>query len=224
MEYSETNKRIVRLGQELVEQLSDEERGDTLSRWIAHYIAEQIELAERAGATQRKSAQENCFNSILRLWEHRRSIPNGVLPLNDFDPILRALQSLDPADPKPRYWAVYRPGGVTEDSPAIERIMRVVAALDVNARIAVELLLAEAVSLVVTPEARALLEKAVPYADWNDLTALKELIRRRDNLDENLASEAAVRARRAEQIDSLERFLSTCTAVLGELKRRHSDG
>ena len=46
MENSEIQKRIINLGKALVEEIGLDPGVDTLARWMAHYIAEQMEIAE----------------------------------------------------------------------------------------------------------------------------------------------------------------------------------
>lgn len=84
------------LGKALVEELNLDPGVDTLARWMAHYIAEQIEIAERATGVEKKEAEERCFKTILKLWSHRSAIPGESRPFENFEPILRILKRLDP--------------------------------------------------------------------------------------------------------------------------------
>ncbi|MGM0881392.1 MAG: hypothetical protein ACQEXQ_10175 [Bacillota bacterium] len=69
---------------------------DTLARWMAHYIAEQIEIAEQSAGIEKKEAEERCSETILKLWNHRSALPGETRPFVKFEPILRTLKSLDP--------------------------------------------------------------------------------------------------------------------------------
>lgn len=84
------------LGKALVKELNLDPRVDTLARWMAHYIAEQIERAENSTGAEKKEAEERCFETILKLWNHRSSFPKGSRPFENFEPIIRTLARLDP--------------------------------------------------------------------------------------------------------------------------------
>lgn len=93
---SETQARAISLGKALVQELGLEPGVDTLSRWMAHYITEQIAIAENTKGTERIEAEQRCFDTILKLWDHRSSLPNDRYPFKNFEPIFRALSRLDP--------------------------------------------------------------------------------------------------------------------------------
>ena len=97
-------KDVLDLGRALVEELGLDPGVDTLSRWMAHYIAELIEDAETAKVENRPAKLAKCADAIIGLWERRHRLPNGKRPFEDLEPILRALESLDPADDTPRYF------------------------------------------------------------------------------------------------------------------------
>ncbi|MBU5671748.1 hypothetical protein [Paenibacillus brevis] len=84
------------LGKALVKELNLDPGVDTTARWMAHYIAEQIERAENSTGAEKKEAEERCFEAILKLWNHRLTFPSGSRPFENFEPILRALTRLDP--------------------------------------------------------------------------------------------------------------------------------
>src|SRR5258708_5779936 len=92
MDNLEIQRQAITLGNKLVEELGREPNMDTLSRWMAHYVAEQIVIAEKTAGVERASAGERCFRTILALWEHRSSLPPGRRPFESFEPILRALE------------------------------------------------------------------------------------------------------------------------------------
>lgn len=86
---------VIALGRRLVEELDMEPGVDTLGRWMAHYIAELIEDAEQtADVAERQIAQERCCTAILRLWEHRSTLPRGARPLANLQKILDAIIDL----------------------------------------------------------------------------------------------------------------------------------
>lgn len=84
------------LGKALVKELNLDPGVDTLARWMAHYIAEQIEIAEKTTGVEKREAEERCFETILKLWKHRSSLSIKARPFENFEPILRTLKRLDP--------------------------------------------------------------------------------------------------------------------------------
>jgi hypothetical protein len=100
---------VLALGKKLVAELGLDQSVDTLSRWMAHYIAELMHAAETAEDAKRQELTSRCCVAILDLWRHRRELPDGKRPFEDIEPILRALQSLDPEDTTPRYFRSARP-------------------------------------------------------------------------------------------------------------------
>lgn len=103
MASSETQRRIINLGKALIEELGLNPSVDTLARWMAHYVAEQMTIAENATGDDKIRAEQHCFETILKLWEHRSSLPNGRRPFESFEPIFQALERLDPENKQPYY-------------------------------------------------------------------------------------------------------------------------
>jgi hypothetical protein len=103
-ENSQTQKQAISLGKALVQELGLEPGVDTLSRWMAHYIAEQITTVENESGEGKSKAEIKCFNTILKLWQHRSAIPNGKDPFKRFGPIFHALEKLDPENKHPYFF------------------------------------------------------------------------------------------------------------------------
>lgn len=88
----------IALGQRILEELKLDREMDTLGRWLAHHLAEQMQRAVAApeGAGGEPDRRE-CVDLILRLWERRQTWPLSA-PLKDvagrLDELLR---------PKPRF-------------------------------------------------------------------------------------------------------------------------
>jgi len=88
----------------LVHELELESENDTLSCWMAHYIGEQISTTEVTEGDEKIFAEQRCYETILKLWEHRASLPNGHRPFESFEPIFRALDGLDPENKSSYYF------------------------------------------------------------------------------------------------------------------------
>ena len=88
---------VLGLGRHLVRELGLGDGVDTLGRWMAHHVAELINEAEN-GATPaaRLRAREEATETILRIWEHRASLPGNAYPLARYKDVLEALDRLRP--------------------------------------------------------------------------------------------------------------------------------
>lgn len=97
MENLKRQKQIINLGKLLVKELGIENSVDTLSRWMAHYVADKIVFIENlTDGKEKDNAQKECFEIILRLWKNRWELPAGKRPLEDFEPILKVLEKINP--------------------------------------------------------------------------------------------------------------------------------
>jgi len=85
------------LGRQIVSELGLEPGVDTLSKWMAHHIAELISDAEsQTDPEVKRNKETQAAESISKLWQHRSKYDNRINPLHDLKPILQVLQTLDP--------------------------------------------------------------------------------------------------------------------------------
>lgn len=97
MELSALPKDVLELGQLLVSEFLGDRDNDTLSRWFLHAIAERLLHVQQARtAPQRKRAEYEASDLILRFWRHRKAISIGADPLSQYDDLFKALQLLLP--------------------------------------------------------------------------------------------------------------------------------
>jgi hypothetical protein len=69
------------LGRQISAELGVDERGDTLSRWIAHRIAELLDVSKKARRkSDRERAAREVEDLVLRVWKERSNWPNGWPP------------------------------------------------------------------------------------------------------------------------------------------------
>jgi hypothetical protein len=104
MEKLKQQAKLINLGQLLINELEGEPGADTLSRWMAHYIAEKISAVEKAKSAEKQKLKKECFDLILKLWEHRSELPSGSRPLQNFEAILTVLHNISPDENKPYYY------------------------------------------------------------------------------------------------------------------------
>ena len=136
---------LVALGRKLVEELGRNPRVDTLSRWMAHYIAELVDAAENGPQKRRAAARRQCFEAILELWSYRAELPGGRRPFEKLEPVARALESLDPDNDTPRYFRGVRSAMAQEDEATRNRdVLEFVDSVDCAARVVIGVALADA--------------------------------------------------------------------------------
>lgn len=89
----------ITLGQRIVRELGLAESADTLGRWLAHHVAEQMERAAAAPEGEEgEAARRECVDLIVRLWERRYHSPLSR-PLKEVAAELEAL-----THPRPYYY------------------------------------------------------------------------------------------------------------------------
>jgi hypothetical protein len=82
-----------------VRELGFDDEFDTLGRWMAHHLAELIDQSENgATAAERTKARKSATETILKIWEHRTSLPGKAYPLAPYKDILMVLDRLRPND------------------------------------------------------------------------------------------------------------------------------
>ena len=100
------------LGQVIVRQLELADRGSVLDRWLAHHLAEVIAEADRAAGPAKAASESRAVELILKLWAHRRILPEAADPLGGYRKAVEVLGRLMP-DANP--WARFRRPETSED-------------------------------------------------------------------------------------------------------------
>ena len=134
---------VLALGRKLVDELGQEPRVDTLARWMAHYVAELIDGAANAPPNERRAAGRECFETIMELWDHRAALPDGRRPFEKLEPVMRALESLDPNDDTPRYFGPAKRAMGSGDESAAQSVLEFVNSVDDAARVTIAYALVE---------------------------------------------------------------------------------
>jgi len=169
MENSETQKRVINLGKILVEELGKDT--DTLTRWMAHYISEQINVAETATGKNKKDAEKRCFDTILKLWNNRTSLPDGKRPFENFEPIFRTLEALDPQNETTFYWRRYfnkllkSDAALDNTAQGIETWIDIACDIDIAARVLLEFAIKQTANFAVDEKTANWLKNAPDFAD-----------------------------------------------------------
>lgn len=209
------------LGRALVEELGLDPGVDTLSRWMAHYIAELIQEAETAKAEDRPSKLVKCADAILDLWERRHQMPDGKRPFKDIEPILKALESLDPNDDTPRYFRSQRTG-IEEDEEGTEtkKWLKIADGIDYSAKMLIGycLLQAAQTALDKTKNWVELAEAAGLEGDI-DLRVIRFVTAEKDLMN-NGKPDDRERKLLEDRIERLDGFREMADSLASELRRQ----
>ena len=98
-------KDVLALGQAIVRQLELEDRGAVLERWLAHHLSEVIAEADRAVGPAKAASEAQAVHLVLKLWAHRRALPEPVDPLGGYR---KAVEVLGRLVPEANPWAYRR--------------------------------------------------------------------------------------------------------------------
>lgn len=185
---------------------------DTLSRWIIHYITEQIAIAENTTGTAKIEAEKRCFDSIMQLWQHRYALPNGRSPFRDFVPILETLRCLKPDNPEPYYFDLSHlarkdDSDTTESTP--ERVrswLRIALSIDKAAKVMIETFLRYAAITAIDEQTEGWLEHAPRTKTDADVQTIIELTTKPDLDDEDALIDSEKQSIE-KRLEYLEEFL-----------------
>ncbi len=221
---STTRRKSITLGRKLIAQLGGSRDSDTLSRWMAHYIAECITLAETATGPHKSRLQQRCHEAILALWEKRNSLPDGLRPFNGFEPIFRALASIDLENRPSYYLASLRRDGrapANRREKEVAQFVELVIAVDKAARAIIEYSLMSAVETASTPDLQALLAEARALAFDSDIDVLIRLSKHSGNDTDKIESYLAAEVQRTEsRLAMLNNFFTICEQIRPLFERR----
>ena len=217
MESLDRSKAVIDLGKKLVAELKLGD--DMMAQWMAHFIAERMDAAERASPEALASAQDICAQAIFRLWEHRNSLPSHMRPFRELEPLLQTLASLDvDSGPRFRYIPQY-PSDQEFEAPEMQgsNLLKTAVNLDYSARVLIQYLLSAA--------ADSAIDKAIPWleaaidAKADALLELRvvEFVSAGAKLPgaDEVAREALV-----DKIEKLEAFSQLATAVAMEFRSK----
>jgi hypothetical protein len=214
---------ILELGRKLTRELGLDQSVDTLGRWMAYYIAELIQDAEKANAEERPAKMRACSEAILSLWKHRHELPNGKRPFGELEPILRALESLDPEDDTPRYFRSARfAADDADEKDEAKSWLKLIDGLDYSARMLIRYCLTQAAQAALDKSAKwVALAKEVGADDGVEFPIIGALVDE-DNVLKASDPDEKTRKRLEDRIDGLEQFGKMAMALASELRKtRH---
>jgi hypothetical protein len=233
MESSEIQKRIIKLGNTLVKELSLKSHADTISRWMAYYIAEQMAIAKKAKGEAKIIAERQCFEAILKLWEHRSRLPAGIRPFESFDPIFRALERFDLENEQPYFYQGQDSSKKEKSgkkSDGVEEWLSIARGIDQAARIWLEYVFHQAALSAMDKKTISWLESAVSGSNRDEVSIIVRLVEAgAQDIDEtNEQEQKAKREKLKSRIQKLAAFNEFSKLLLAsyitELKAMESKG
>jgi hypothetical protein len=215
---------LLRLGERLLEELKGEGRPDTLTRWMAHYLAERISEINAATGIERKEKERVCADEILKFWEHRRSFPGKARPFEDYDAVLRTLESLDLNDRRPRYFRYLRESeNVLPEDSECKKWIQVAVEIDSAAKVIIRHCLSLAAS---TSEEKSrewvVLAEECGQGDEVDVQVIRRLLGDEDSLD-NQSSVERERGELEATLGKLQAFESIALGLSQILREQLTD-
>jgi hypothetical protein len=219
---SERSDAVLALGKKLIRDLKLGNTTDTLTRWMVHYLAELMKDAERKSVENRPAILEKCFNTILAIWQHRHELPNGKRPFEGFEPILHALESLDPKNSDRRYFPAARPlTSETDESKATQGWIKLADGLDYSARVLIRQCLVNAAASAIdkSKDWIVLAEQAGLHGD--ELPVLKIIIGERD-MNEAINPADEQRKILVDRVGKLRAFITLANKVAADYDRQIS--
>lgn len=178
--------KVISLGKALVEELGLEPGVDTLSRWLAHYVAEQLTCLESANGEERVQVQHRCFETILTLWQHRSSFRNNHRPFENFEAIFKTLDALNPENLHSFYRFFNQDDeaeNIVSDEDA-KQWLKFAIGIDHSARVWINFALNQAVERALDEKTKDWLDKAISLMPDDDLVVIHRLVSKDNDIGE----------------------------------------
>ena len=219
-------ERIITLGKALIEELSLEPGVDTLSKWMAHYVAEQIVATENVSEEAKSEAERQCFETVLKMWQHRSTMPSRQRPFEKFEPIFRALDRLDPENDNSFYFQLpYSSSTESADAPEsiaanVQNWIDIALAVDRAARVLIDVAFHQAARSAADEKTRTWLKNAAGLPDGEDRSVVIRLLSSYQDDDSKEGFERSQRQQEGtlrSKIDKLDVFSKIATSLRATL-------
>lgn len=205
------NKEVLELGERLIKELKLETNFDTLSHWMAHYIAQLMSEINSSSGDEKQIAEDKCFDTILKLWKHKAYYETGKRPFDNFTPIFETLDKLNPDNQEPFY---FQPSYSTKDrldnsGDPVKQYLFMATKIDEIVRIWLRFIFQEAVELASDEETKEWIKLAAPFAENDEASSIVRFISERKFDDSKTDSEddpKKLYQRRIEQLKSFREF------------------
>lgn len=186
---------------------------------MAHYIAELIQETEAAVGDDRLKKQSQLRDAILEIWTHRFELPSGMRPFGEFEPILRALASLDPESEYPRYFSPSRaPSSESNESEETLKWIELAKRIDYTSKTLIDHCLISAADAALDKSKEWVkLAKEAGVGDSFEFLAIRFMSHQRDlmnKIDLNAGQQSIL----SNRLEKLEEFASLATIMADDIK------
>ena len=134
---------------------------------MAHFIAEQIKTAENTIGDEKANAEQRCFETILKLWKHRSSLPNGHNPFENFEPIFQTLERMNPDNEKTFYFHISKDDNINIKKD-VQEWLDIALNIDQVARIWLSYIFEQAALCAADDNTSEWLRNSITIADHDD--------------------------------------------------------
>lgn len=183
---------------------------------MLHYIAEKMADICSAHGKAKATAQRECFETILLLWEYRAYFPNKIRPFANFEPVFNALAHIDPNKTTPSF---FRNENLNNHAPKeIEQAIKFITDLDAATRIMISFFLRESISHATDESTLEWLDAIKVVGNSDEATIIFQLMSYLDNSDTVQDQNEGRKNELSEHINRLEAFESLSKKIKSELK------
>lgn len=120
---------------------------------MANHLAEKLTLEKAAHGAAKKKLSDECADLIIKLWDHRNSLPNGARPFGAFEPLFSVLQDLANNSQPRNFYLRASPPAVKAPKEILE-LIALVTRIDDAANTLIRFILARVVERVPAKDKR----------------------------------------------------------------------
>jgi len=202
-------ERIINLGKHISEELGQGKYPDTLSRWMAHYIAQLITQAENSSCKKKKTLEKECFDAILKLWEYKSFFPSGKKPFECFEVIFNTLEKLSPENRNMFFYENQQESETDDD--LVKKSMNAIKIIDKVARVWIENILIGAVELAIDEKTKKWLNMAIPTKKRDEVNFYFKVLGLDDNddLESRIKEKIKYLESRVQQLEGFREYNET---------------
>jgi|TARA_R110002073_G_scaffold212560_3_gene372894 hypothetical protein len=215
MESLETQQSVINLGKRLINNFKDDEV-DEITAWMCNYIAEKILLAEQ---TDNEDTKQECFDTILKLWERHSSFPDGKRPFENLEPVLETLNSLNPSNQNNRYLSnPFAQLSSGKDGNDLNSWLKMTKVLDKNARILIYFCINQAIKETIDEDTKNWLTEISQLLE-DPVIKFKFLY---PDEDESITNQDKIESLRG-KLATMKEFKSLSESIMGAIEDEISD-
>lgn len=188
---------------------------------MSHYIAEKILELEVATGEEKRSLQKDCFEAILLLWSHQAYFPSGSRPFENFEPVFRALDHIDPD--RPGYSYINEQPEANSDVPKdIDLYVKYIVNLDATTRVLLSYFVELAISSAADQSTKDWINSLGVETRSEVPKVLLSFYRdRREKSDKELVEEKIEKL--SDRIRKIDAFVEVSEDIKSELERQIVD-